>query len=74
MAAVIWTSKVVRIHVRPHDLRRFVANHAWRSGVSIEIVSKIILRHSNLATTQIYLGKVIDNEVFRWIEDIDRRK
>ncbi len=71
-AAVVRASKVVGVHVRPHDLRRFAATHASRSGVPIEIVSKVILRHSNLATTQIYLGKVSDDETFRWIEDINR--
>ena len=71
-AAVVRASKVVGVHVRPHDLRRFAATHASRSGVPIEIVSKVILRHSNLATTQIYLGKVSDDEAFRWIEDINR--
>lgn len=45
----------VGTHLRPHDLRRHVATFASRSGVPIEIVSKIILRHSNLSTTQMYL-------------------
>jgi len=31
-------------------------------------VSKVILRHANLATTQRYLGKVSDAEAVRWIE------
>jgi len=31
----------------------------------IEIVSKVILRHANLATTQRYLGKVTDLEAMR---------
>lgn len=35
----------------PHYLRSFAATHAPRSGMPIEIVSKVILRHSNLATT-----------------------
>jgi hypothetical protein len=26
------------------------------------------LRHSNLATTQIYLGKVSEEEAFKWID------
>ncbi|MEA3231328.1 MAG: site-specific integrase [Thermodesulfobacteriota bacterium] len=42
---------VVGIHLRPHDLRRHAATYASRSGVPIEIVSKVILRHSNLSTT-----------------------
>jgi len=52
----------IGVVVKPHDLRRHAATYASRSGVPIEIVAKIILRHSNLATTQRYLGKVSDNE------------
>jgi hypothetical protein len=37
---------VVGIHLRPHDLRRHAASYASRSGVPIEIVSKVILRHA----------------------------
>ena len=62
--------KLVGIHLRPHDLRRFSATHASRSGMPIEIVSKIILRHAHLATTQRYLGKVSDLEAMRWIENL----
>jgi integrase len=60
----------VGIRLRPHDLRRHAATYASRSGVPIEIVSKIILRHANFSTTQIYLGKVPDTEAMRWIENI----
>jgi integrase/recombinase XerD len=45
---------VVGIHLRPHDLRRHAATYASRSGVPIEIVSKVILRHSNLSTTKLF--------------------
>jgi integrase/recombinase XerD len=38
----------VGIRLRQHDLSRHVATSASRSGVPIEIVSKIILRHANL--------------------------
>ncbi len=62
----------INIDVKPHDLRRHAATYASRSGVPIEIVSKIILRHSNLATTQRYLGKISDNEAMYWIENIYR--
>ncbi len=64
--------KKIGIDVRPHDLRRHAATYASRSGVPIEIVSKIILRHSNLSTTQRYLGKISDTEVMYWIENIYR--
>jgi integrase len=62
--------KIVAIHLRPHDLRRHAATYASRSGTPIEIVSKVILRHSNLATTQQYLGKVSDAEAMRWIDNL----
>ena len=58
------------IHLRPHDLRRYAATYASRSGVPLEIVSKVILRHSNLSTTQMYLGKISDTEAMKWIENL----
>ena len=61
---------VVGVHLRPHDLRRFSATYASRCGTPIEIVSKVILRHANLSTTQRYLGKVSDTEAMRWIENL----
>ena len=39
-------------NLRPHDLRRHSATFASRSGVPIEVVSKVILRHQNLSTTK----------------------
>ena len=69
-SAVAQAGKLVGIHLRPHDLRRHAATYASRSGVPLEIVSKIILRHSNLSTTQIYLGRISDIEALKWIEDI----
>jgi len=62
--------KLVGIHLRPHDLRRHSATYASRSGVPIEIVSKVILRHANLSTTQRYLGTVSDVEAMRWIDNL----
>ena len=62
---------MVDIELRPHDLRRHAATYyASRSGTSIEIVSKVILRHADLSTTQRYLGKVNDSEAIRWIETL----
>ena len=58
------------IELSPHDLRRHAATYASRAGAPLEIISKIILRHSNLSTTQLYLGKVSDTEAIRWIENI----
>jgi len=60
----------VGVKLSSHDLRRHAATYASRSGTPIEIVSKIILRHANLATTQRYLGKVSDTEAMRWIESL----
>jgi integrase/recombinase XerD len=61
---------LVGVQLRPHDLRRHAATYASRSGIPIEIVSKVILRHANLATTQRYLGKIQDTEAKRWIENL----
>ena len=61
---------MVGIHLKPHDLRRHAATFASRSDVPLEIVSKVILRHANLSTTQRYLGKISDVEAIRWIENI----
>ena len=62
--------KLVGINLRSHDLRRHAATYASRSGTPIEIVSKVILRHSDLSTTQRYLGTVNDAEAIRWIESL----
>ncbi len=62
--------EILDIQVRPHDLRRHAATYASRSGTPIEIFSKILLRYSNLATTQKYLGKISDSEAIRWIDHL----
>ena len=62
--------ELVGIKLRPHDLRRHAATYASRSGTPIEIVSKVILRHSDLSNTKRYLGKVNDSEAIRWIESL----
>jgi len=66
---VVKAGKLV-VHLRSHDLRRHAATHASRSGTPLEVVSKVILRHSNRSTTQRYLGKVNDVEILRWIENV----
>jgi integrase/recombinase XerD len=60
------------VDLRPHDLLRHTATFASRSGVPIELVSKIILRHANLSTTRRFLGKVSDVEAMRYIENLFR--
>ena len=67
---MIEAGKLVGIKLKSHDLRRHAATYASRSGTPIEIVSKVILRHANLATTQRYLGKITDVEAVRWIENL----
>ena len=61
---------LVEINLRSHDLRRHAATYTSRSGTPLEIVSKVILRHANLSTTQRYLGKVSDLGAMRWIENL----
>jgi site-specific recombinase XerD len=58
----------INIQIFPRDLRRHSATYASRNGVPLEIVSKIILRHHDLKTTQIYLGKVSEFEAIRWMD------
>lgn len=56
------------IKIEPHDLRRFAATQASRAGMPLEMVSKIVLRHADLATTQLYLGTVTAVEASRAVE------
>lgn len=51
------SGKIVNIELRPHDLRRHAATYASRSGTPIEIISKVILRHSDLSLRSGILGK-----------------
>ena len=62
--------KLIGINLNPHDLRRHAATYASRSGTPLEIISKVILRHTSLSTTQRYLGKVDDVEAMRWIDNL----
>lgn len=58
----------LNIKISPHDLRRHSATYASRNGVPLEIISKVILRHQDLKTTQVYLGSVSDSEAIRWMD------
>jgi len=58
----------LNIRISPHDLRRHSATYASRNGVPLEIISKVILRHQDLKSTQVYLGKVSDSEAIRWMD------
>jgi len=59
---------ILKVHVSPHDLRRHSATYASRNGVPLEVVSKVILRHQDLKTTQVYLEKISDSEAIRWMD------
>lgn len=67
---VVKIGDMLGVRLRPHDLRRHAATYASRAGIPIEIISKVILRHSDLSITQQYLGKVSDIEAIRWIENL----
>jgi integrase len=59
----------LKVVLTPHDLRRYSATHASRNGVPLEIISKFLLRHQDLKTTQVYLGRVTESEAIRWMVD-----
>jgi integrase len=63
----------LKVVLTPHDLRRFSATHASRNGMPLEIVSKVILRHQDLKTTQAYLGRVTEGEAIRWMDILHGR-
>jgi integrase/recombinase XerD len=56
--------KKVGIKLNPHDLRGHPATFASRNGMPLEITSKVRLRHEDLKTTQVYLGKVSEAKPF----------
>ena len=63
----------LNVVLTPHDLRRYSATYASRNGVPLEIVSKVILRHQDLKTTQAYSGKVTESEAIRWMDVLHGR-
>ncbi len=67
---VIKSGKLIGVKLRHHDLRRHFATYASRSGVPIEIVSEVVVRHENLSKTLRYLGTIINVAAIRWIENI----
>jgi integrase/recombinase XerD len=58
------------VKLAPHDLRRHAATQASRAGKPLELVSKVILRHADIATTQRYLGKVSGAEASQMMESL----
>jgi integrase/recombinase XerD len=63
----------LNVVLTPHDLRRYSATHASRNGVPLEIISKVLLRHQDLKTTQGYLGRVTESEAIRWMDFLNGR-
>jgi len=61
---------LIGIYLKAYDLLRHAATYSSRSGAPLEIVSKVMLRHSNLSTTRRYLGKISDAEAMRWIDKL----
>ncbi|XPS84829.1 integrase family protein [Desulfosarcina variabilis str. Montpellier] len=55
---VINSGKRVGVKLRPHDLHRHSATYARRSGLPIEIISKVILRYQE--TIEKYRFKFCD--------------
>jgi len=60
------TAKILTVYFTHHLL--------FFAGYYLKLLSGIwgplYLRHSNLSTTQIYLGKVSDVEAIRWIDNL----
>jgi integrase len=65
--------KRLNVELTPHDLRRYSATHASRNGVPLEIISKVLLRHQDLKTTQVYLGRLTESEAIRWMDFLNGR-
>jgi integrase/recombinase XerD len=65
--------KKLNVKISPHDLRRHSATYASSNGDPLEIISKVILRHQDLKTPQIYLGKISDTEAIRWMDILHGR-
>jgi integrase len=61
------------VKLRLHDLRRFGATHASRAGVPLEIVSRNLLRHSDLKISQLYIGATSPDQTQRWLDTIYER-
>ena len=46
------------VKVRPRDLRRHSASYASGNGILLEVISRVILRHQDPETMQMYLGRI----------------
>lgn len=75
----IGKSAAKAFHPRPldrgaHDLPRHAATYVSRLGRQLEIVSKVLLHHSNHSTTQQYLGKISDADAMGLIKIFTENK
>ena len=61
------------IKLKLHDLRRFGATYASRAGVPLEIVSRNLLRHSDLKISQLYIGASSPAQTQKWLDTIYER-
>ena len=57
----------MEVKIRPHDLRRHSATYASRNGIPLKVISKMIFRHQDLKTTQMYLDRISEAEALRWM-------
>ena len=58
------------VNIKPHDFRRHAATYASRMGLPLEVVSKVLLRHANLSTTQIYLGTISEADALHYMDTL----
>jgi len=58
----------MEVKIRPHDLRPHSATYASRNGIPLKVISKMIFRHQDLKTTQMYLGRISETEALRWMD------
>ncbi len=58
------------VDIKPHDFRRHAATYASRMGLPLEVVSKVLLRHANLSTTQIYLGSISEADALHYMDTL----
>ena len=63
----------MNVRIKPHDLRRHSAIYASRNGIPHEVISKVILRHQDFKTTQMYLGRISEAEALRWMDVLHGR-
>ncbi len=50
-----------------------LGNPCERNGIRLEVISRVILRHSDLKTSQMYLDNVTDTEAIRRMDVLYNR-